>query len=134
MTSCSNRISVVRRLVLLVLLVSTTMAAAGTSGDPARGRITRVGALLSLTGEWSSLGNSSKAALEIAVADINRELQVASSPDSIRLLVEDTRLVPAVALSKLRRLAAQGVRTVIGPQSSAEVARLKQFAQWHGIL
>src|SRR5689334_11230970 len=35
----------------------------------------KVGALLSLTGNWSSLGINSKAALEIAAADINSYME-----------------------------------------------------------
>jgi branched-chain amino acid transport system substrate-binding protein len=93
-----------------------------------------VGALLSLTGDWSTLGVASKAALEIAVDEVNRELSWTGSPSRVRLVVEDTRLNPATALEKIQSMAAQGVRVVIGPQSSAEVLAIKPFADANGII
>jgi len=92
-----------------------------------------LGVLLSLTGDWSSLGNDSQAAIELAVDEVNRTL-LAGSPTRLRAVVEDTRLQPDVALDRLRSLAAQGARIVIGPQSSAEVRALKPFADANGVL
>lgn len=93
-----------------------------------------IGALLSLTGDWSTLGVASKAALEIAVDEINRSLSFTGTPSRVRLVVEDTRLVPATALEKVQSMAAQGVRIVIGPQSSAEAVAIKPFADANGII
>ena len=92
-----------------------------------------VGALVSLTGGWSSLGMASQAALEIALDDVNRDI-LAGSARRVRLEIEDTRLDPAIALDKLQALASRGVRIVVGPQSSAELAALKPFADANGIL
>src|SRR5262249_15265913 len=41
---------------------------------------------------------------------------------------------PATALQRLQILAAQGVKLVIGPQSSAEVQALKSYADQNGIV
>jgi branched-chain amino acid transport system substrate-binding protein len=123
------------RLVLtaaLLLICGPSPARAGTSGGDRH--TLKVGALLSLTGEWSTLGLTSKAALEIGVARINRELAAVGSGDRVKLFVADTKLDPSRALSKLKKLAAKGIRTFIGPQSSAEVAALKPYAERHGLL
>jgi branched-chain amino acid transport system substrate-binding protein len=79
-----------------------------------------IGALLSLTGDWSTLGIASRALLEIAVAEINNFLALISAPGRVRLLVEDTKLDPNAAVNSVRVLAGQGVKLIIGPQSSAE--------------
>src|SRR3954452_3042979 len=79
-----------------------------------------IGALLSLTGDWSTLGIASKALLEIAVAEINAFFDSISAPGRVRLRVEDTKLDPTAAVTSARVLAAAGVKLVIGPQSSAE--------------
>lgn len=101
---------------------------------PARGAELLFGALVPLTGAWSSSGIASKAALEIAVEDINKELADRGLPFQIRVIFQNTETDPAIALQKLQALAAQGVRLVVGPQSSAEVRAVKEFADSHGIL
>ena len=82
-----------------------------------------VGALLSLTGSWSTLGLTSRALLQMAVAEINSFFASVGSPGRVRLQVEDTALDPKAAVNALKVLAGSGARLVIGPQSSAEVPR-----------
>ena len=93
-----------------------------------------VGGLFSLTGGWSTLGQSSKAALEIAIADVNSYLSRMDARFRLQLLIEDTQLSPELALDKLQLLARQNVHIVLGPQSSAEVANLKAFANANDML
>jgi branched-chain amino acid transport system substrate-binding protein len=92
------------------------------------------GALLALTGSGSSMGESSEAALELAVEDVNEYLLSIGSKTRIRVIVEDTKTDPAVALEKLQSLAGKGVRVVIGPVCSAEVETVKAYADENGIL
>ncbi|TAL48696.1 MAG: amino acid ABC transporter substrate-binding protein, partial [Methylovulum sp.] len=84
----------------------------------------RIGALLSLTGNWSSLGLMSQTVLGMAKRDVNHYLAAHGSRKSVDLLVRDTRLDPDVALEKFQQLINQDVVAVIGPQSSSEVAKL----------
>src|SRR5437667_2332297 len=51
-----------------------------------------------------------------------------------RFLVRDTRLDPAMALHAIMGLAHRGVKIVIGPQSSSEVAEIMPYADAHNIL
>jgi branched-chain amino acid transport system substrate-binding protein len=98
------------------------LAGAGASPLLARGLggdIT-IGALLSLTGDWSTLGITSKALLETAVAEINAFFDATSTPGRVTLRVEDTKLDANLAVNGLRSLAGAGAKLVIGPQSSAE--------------
>jgi branched-chain amino acid transport system substrate-binding protein len=94
----------------------------------------KIGALLSLTGDWSTLGQNVKAAMEIGLNAINLEELSRGSGLSFTSDIRDTRLDPATALSALQALAARGIKIVIGPQSSSEAALLKPFADSNGIL
>lgn len=125
-------------LVLLLLAMLVGLSACGESGNlrpQASGSSqTSVGALLSLTGPGNSLGVASKSALEIAANKINDYLAGQGSSTRVRVLFQDTKHNPATALQKLQLLAAQGVKLVIGPQSSAEVQALKSYADQNGIV
>lgn len=94
----------------------------------------KVGALLSLTGEWSSLGINSKTALEIAKSDIDKYLTSVNSKVKIDLRIEDTKLDPQTALDKLKELNLAGYKIIIGPQSSAEIFAIKKYADENNIL
>jgi branched-chain amino acid transport system substrate-binding protein len=84
-----------------------------------------VGALLSLTGSWSTLGLTSRALLQMATDEINSFFASVGSPGRVRLQVEDTALDPKAAVNALKVLAGSGARLVIGPQSSAEAAAIR---------
>ncbi len=94
----------------------------------------RVGALLPLSGAASSLGKQSRLALEVAEGEINDYLASIKSDWRVKVLVEDTRSEPNTALEKLRKLAKEGVRFVVGPMTSGEVAAAKSFADKNGII
>lgn len=94
----------------------------------------KIGALLSLTGEWSSLGITSKTALEIAAKEINDYYKSIGVNKEIIFDIEDTKLNPETALEKLKALSSKGIKIVIGPQSSAEVSSVKSYADENGIL
>ncbi len=94
----------------------------------------KVGAMLSLTGDWSSLGKASQSALNIAVENINSYFASISSDIRIKLVIEDTKLDTTIALEKIKSLAAAGVRFIIGPQSSKEVSAVKKYADQNNII
>ncbi len=125
---------------LMIIAVMTTLLFVVCSGIPVHAEDllnpTEVsfGALLDLSGNWSSLGESSQAVLLIAVEDINNYLSEIQSRLRIKLIVEDTAGNPLVALKKLKNLSKQGVKVVIGPQSSAEVKTVKDYVDKNNIL
>jgi branched-chain amino acid transport system substrate-binding protein len=94
----------------------------------------KVAALLSKTGEWSNLGISSEAALQIGVSEINQDFENRGLPYRFELSVFDTELIPSIALQKMEYLASNNFRLVIGPQSSSEMAGVKAIADSLGIL
>src|SRR5512138_210742 len=108
----------------------------GAAARPAapRERVVTLGGLFSLTGNWSTRGQTSKAAMELAIADVNQYLAGNAADIRFAATIEDTRLEPDVALAQTKALHANGVQLLIGPQSSAEVARLKPFVDANAML
>ncbi len=123
-----------------VFFVACTLLFSGCSDDdtsPSESVETKeikVGAMLSLTGDWSSLGKASQSALNIAVENINSYFASISSNIRIKLVIEDTKLDTTIALEKIKSLAAAGVRFIIGPQSSKEVAAIRGYANQNNII
>jgi len=120
-------------LFVIVLLASCGGGGGGSSGNRGDGDLT-VGALLSLSGDWSSLGITSRSALEIAANEINRNFAAQDIKTRVNVVVEDTKLDPNTAVRKLESFIAQGIKIVIGPQSSAELTAIKPYADVNGVL
>lgn len=94
----------------------------------------KIGALLSLTGNWSTLGITSKAAMEIALDDINAYMGRTGSTYRFTSLIYDTKLEASPAGQYLTEASAKGCQFVLGPQSSAEAAAIKDYANKHDIM
>ena len=102
-----------------------------TTGSPSatgEGSSVTVGALLPLSGDLASYGETSQAALQEAVTAL------AKDGTSVTLSVKDTATDPAKALEGLTNLKEQGVKLVIGPYASSEVRKVKEFADDNGII
>lgn len=128
-----QRIKIFRWLPWLVVIASFVTGCACAPTAP-REREVQLGGLFSLTGNWSTLGQTSKTAMELAVADVNRYLAGNAAHVRFVAAIEDTRLDPVQALEKAKAFTARGVQLLIGPQSSAEVAYLKPFVDANGVL
>src|SRR5215468_807052 len=96
-------------------------------------RTVKIGVLADLSGSWSTLGKNTVAALRIAAADLENT-RSQSHPARFQFLVRDTHLDPEKALDAIQDLNQRGVKIIIGPQSSSEVAEIKPFADAHNIL
>jgi branched-chain amino acid transport system substrate-binding protein len=132
-TGGSRRAVSVGTAILALALVAAAPGARQIPSEP-REHDVLLGGLFSLTGEWSTLGRTAQAAMEIAVEDVNRYL--AHNPAGVHFVaaIEDTRLDPEVALARAQDLRRRGAQLLIGPQSSAEVAHLKSFVDANGVL
>jgi branched-chain amino acid transport system substrate-binding protein len=94
----------------------------------------KIGALIPITGISSSLGESEGAALKIATKDINEYLLKTNSSTDIELIIEDSGSDPSTSLENLKKLAAKGIKIVIGPGTSAAVQGIKDYADKNGII
>jgi branched-chain amino acid transport system substrate-binding protein len=117
-----------------VLGLTAVMSACDRSPAPPREHDVVIGGLFSLSGPWSTLGQNASVAMELAVDDMNQYL--AGNAAGVRFVahVEDTRLEPDRALELAESLRARGAQILIGPQSSAEVERLRQFVDANSLL
>ncbi len=115
------------------LLVLSILAMPGLNAET-EPRDVVIGALLPLSGGLSSTGESTEAALEIASEEIIEYLMEIESTMGFGFIVYDTGTDPAMALVQLKKLADSGVKIVIGPMSSAEVAFVKDYADQNDIL
>lgn len=114
------------------------LALAAVAGCDDTGTISRVpsevviGGVFSLTGNWSSLGVTGKAAMELAVEDVNA--YSAGRGVTFRADVRDSKLDPASALAAAQSLKAAGAQVIVGPQSSAELAAMKSWVDANNVL
>jgi len=124
-----------KSLVMAIAIVTLGAVAAPTSVAAASAsKAVRIGALLSITGGGSTLGNTSKIALQVAVQRWNALPAAKRSNTTLVLDVVNTNLQPDKAVAGLKLLAKKGARIVIGPQSSSEVAAIKDLASSLGVL
>jgi ABC-type branched-subunit amino acid transport system substrate-binding protein len=93
-----------------------------------------LGALLSINGASSSVGESEEAGLKLAVRDVNDYFSKTNSDTRIGLVVEDTHTDPSRCLEELRDLASKGIRIVVGPSTSAELQKVRDYANNNGII
>jgi branched-chain amino acid transport system substrate-binding protein len=129
-------IAFVGAIIALLMAALFVVAACGDDDDGGGGgerAELKVGALLDLSGSWSTLGIPSKAALELAADYINSQPDSAGFP-RVSLTIVDTKLNPNTALEELRKMHDAGIRVVIGPQSSSEVAAILEYAKESGMI
>jgi branched-chain amino acid transport system substrate-binding protein len=120
--------------VITLLAVTLFVQSCAKSNKVIVSQPVKVQGLFSITGNWSSLGITSRAALELAQEDINKYLAQKDAKFSIAVAVSDTKLETETA--RLQFVAAKdlGVKFFIGPQSSAELAAIKPGADASDVL
>jgi branched-chain amino acid transport system substrate-binding protein len=116
------------------LIIGAITPIHGEQPSPHSQRQFKIGVLVSLTGSWNSLGQDTVAALQIATDQLDDAAKANHGGYRFQLLVRDTQLDPAKALDAIKDLEKRGVQIIIGPQSSAEVAMIKPYADAHNIL
>ena len=94
----------------------------------------KIGVLATLTGSGNSLGQDTVAALQITTEQLDAEAKTNHGGYRFHLFVRDTAHDPTKALAAIKDLDKRGVQIVIGPQTSAEVAMIKPYADAHNIL
>lgn len=124
----SNSLTVFLRRRLAPVLLASLACGNSLAADSAATTALPIGALLSLSGNWSSLGQASQTLLELAKDDVNAYLASHGSNKRVEVRVRDTQLNPDLALQQFQQLIRQGVIAAIGPQSSSEVANLQALA------
>jgi branched-chain amino acid transport system substrate-binding protein len=93
-----------------------------------------IGALLSLTGNWSSLGITSQKAIGLAIDDVNAYMEQKGTNIRFTGKVFDTKLDTTIAKLAMTDIVRTRTKYVIGPQSSTELAAVKPLADEKNIL
>ena len=123
------------RRILLVscLVVLTTLFGCKKAIDKTVTEV-EIGALLSLTGNWSTLGLTSQKAIGLAVDDVNAYMEQKGTNIRFTGMVFDTKLDTTIAKLAMTDIVRTRTKYVIGPQSSAELAAVKPLADQNNIL
>ena len=119
--------------ILLLIALFIGLSFTTTRIQPER-KVVKVGALLSLTGNWSTLGITSKEALHLAIKEINARLDQTGSHYRFELTIYDTKMESSLAQTAIWEAYNSGIRYIVGPQSSIEVEAIRNFANEKGIL
>jgi len=123
-----------RRFILSVLLLAAINPLRSEQPPLHSHREFKIGVLASLTGSGNSLGQDTVAALQIATDQLDAEAKANQGGYRFHLFVRDTQQDPVKALAAIKDLEKRGVQIIVGPQTSAEVAMIKPFADAHNIL
>ena len=94
----------------------------------------RIGALVSETGALSDLGYSSAKSICLAVADYNAQLRADGADWQLDLAKLDDAAVPARSLEHTSAFYDDGIRSVLGPVTSASLANIKPFVDENDML
>ena len=104
-----------------------------TSQDARPANLT-IGALLPMSGSYSSQGSPDKLVLEKAKGDINKFFgRYFAGALVTNVVYEDTRSDPETALAMMKLLHEKGINFFIGPYTSAELEATKPYVDSTGI-
>jgi len=88
----------------------------------------KLGAVLDMTGIYSEEGLAGKAAMEIAISELNQMYQLAGSSTRFSITFKDSGMDTALALSAAKDLYNQGIRLLVGGPNTS--SGLKAMMPW----
>ncbi|MBP7653900.1 ABC transporter substrate-binding protein, partial [Candidatus Dependentiae bacterium] len=106
----------------------------GTDSDKTNTTEVTFGVLYPETGSLAFPGLSSKAAMDLAVQDINNYFQSKNKAIRINLSYKDTAGDSALALVKIKEFYNQGIRVIIGPYTSEEASAVREYANLNDMI
>ncbi len=112
----------------VVIVVIVVAAGAWYMMQGSAAREYPIGELAPLTGQLSSYGRGMDRAVRLAIDDVNTYAKDRGMNMHFTIVSEDSKTDPTVALQKFQALAAKGVKVVVGPMASSEVAALREEA------
>ncbi|MDG6901347.1 MAG: ABC transporter substrate-binding protein [Nitrososphaerota archaeon] len=115
-------------------VISTTTISAAAAGGLCNSQTVTIGALNDLSGELSAQGKGELAAEQIAIQEINSQLQNAGCKLTFTLNNQDYALDNTKALNALQAMAAAGTQVVVGPLNSGTASALLSYANSNHIV
>ncbi|MEO3993988.1 MAG: ABC transporter substrate-binding protein [Desulfurococcaceae archaeon TW002] len=86
-----------------------------------------IGFTLPLSGELSSIGKVWEKVVQLAIEDLNREVQAYGFNVEFRPMILDDGTTEEKALQNVQSFAYQGIKVIIGPAASAQVKVVKSY-------
>jgi branched-chain amino acid transport system substrate-binding protein len=93
-----------------------------------------VGAILPLTGSFSSIGKSIKIALEKAEYDVNKHFEDINSSSHFNLLMANSKTSREDSLAAIKELHENGAKIIVGPAISSTVDAAREYADANNII
>ena len=87
----------------------------------------KIGVLLGLSGSAYESGKTQTAVLLQGIHDINENFSKSNINKRIELHIEGTEIKPDIALEKFKKMVQNGIRIIIGPQTSDELKKIKEY-------
>jgi len=120
-------------IVLLIIMMTTTLGATATAQDDMETYV--LGVALPFTGSFGTFGQDFERGIDLAVAQMNAELEAAGSSIRFETASADTEQTPEGASRALQTIVqTTGAQVVVGPLTTAEVLGAKQFADENGVV
>ena len=116
------------------VLLAIGMLLLATPSVLAEKQTINIGVLVDLSGDLSTYGKDIRNALTIAKDNINKYLEEKGLPYQVDFVFEDTQVNPTIALEKTQELYGKGIKMIIGPMGSGEVANIKDYVTNHKII
>jgi len=115
------------------IAVMTGGAAPTTAVAPEK-KVYSIGFTLPLSGELSSIGKIWEKVIQLAMEDLNKEVQACGLNVEFRAVVLDDGTSEEKALQNVQSFVQQGIKVVIGPAASAQVKAVKAYADSNKIV
>lgn len=123
-----------KKMVFMLMLGAMGLYSCTKDSVPAV-KTVKIGGLFSITGNWSTLGKASQAAMNIALEDVNAYLESRGVGYVFSTVNYDTKLDTTEAKLAIKTgFENSGIKIFIGPQSSAELNSIKNYVNTNQIL
>jgi ABC-type branched-subunit amino acid transport system substrate-binding protein len=120
-------------IVLLVVMMTVMLGATTTAQDDMETYV--LGVALPFTGSFGTFGQDFERGIDLAVAQMNAELEAAGSSIHFETASADTEQTPEGAARALQTIVqTTGAQVVVGPLTTDEVLGAKQFADENGVV
>ena len=93
-----------------------------------------VGAIIPITGSYSSIGKPVKVALEKAEHDVNKYFEKMNSSSRFNLAIANSKSSPKESLEAVKQLHSLGAKIIVGPATSTAVLAAKEYADTNDII
>lgn len=90
--------------------------------------IREIGLLIPTTGDFATHGNENFIAANMAIHDFNEHLEKLNKNWKLDTVNVNSETNPEISLERIKELHAKNISIIIGPETSAELAAIKPFA------